>query len=37
MTAREALQWVAASACISGTLVLLAMAAYIVITIWKGK
>ncbi len=37
MTAREAFEWVAVAAGISGTLALLSLTTYIVITIWKGK
>jgi hypothetical protein len=37
VTARDAFEWVAVAGGIAGTLALLALTAYIIITIWKEK
>jgi hypothetical protein len=37
MTAREVFEWVAVAGGISGTLALLVLTIYIVITIWKDR
>jgi hypothetical protein len=37
MSARDVFEWVAVAGGVAGTLALLALTAYIVITIWKGR
>jgi hypothetical protein len=37
VTARDAFEWAAVAGGIAGTLALLALTAYIIITIWKEK